>query len=466
MTRHLARPQLLTFQEEHPLKFLAFCTLTTAALLHASWTMQRARLIHHDIHPAQILVTKDGRPCVCDLGQCSVIPPDGRKQLLPPLGRRDFCRPAKLSPLQGAEVDGYGVGATLWVTWQGQYDGSNRIDRAWNKHEERDALQQRLERLAARALAQFGAPNVTPPRWPFASTLLKHLRKTTPAKFAQSVRGMIEYLVTACQEGEAAPPGGAAAAPPSPPIFTTFTAETPFRSVLPFLGLDAALATDPDVALEPTNFALPSVRAEDPWPPAESNLVHPVYMHALAQLRIIEAAASEHRSRSRAARPELPELPIPLTAEPCVSMLLHPGRVATPTEDPMVRIAIVSMLVRDALPPEIVLVLRARPWAEGSGGGAGNGEIGGAGNGGAAAGAGGEEPMLVFSVHRDEFLQEGPSGPIEAKRVLSLRCLPGQRTRVTFEFADPQVGRQMGFCATPPMLIDHRPQHAPPLPIQ
>ena len=132
----------------------------------------------------------------------------------------------------------------------------------------------------------------------------------------------------------------------------------------------------------------------------------------------------------------------------------------------MVRIAIVSMLVRDALPPEIVLVLRARPWAEGSGGGAGNGEIGGAGNGGAAAGAGGEEPMLVFSVHRDEFLQEGPSGPIEAKRVLSLRCLPGQRTRVTFEFADPQVGRQMGFCATPPMLIDHRPQHAPPLPIQ
>ena len=116
---------------------------------------------------------------MCDLGQCSVIPPDGRKQLLPPLGRRDFCRPAKLSPLQGAEVDGYGVGATLWVTWQGQYDGSNRIDRAWNKHEERDALQQRLERLAARALAQFGAPNVTPPRWPFASTLLKHLRKTT-----------------------------------------------------------------------------------------------------------------------------------------------------------------------------------------------------------------------------------------------------------------------------------------------
>ena len=32
--------QLLNFQEEHPLKFLSFCTLTTAAMLHACWTMQ------------------------------------------------------------------------------------------------------------------------------------------------------------------------------------------------------------------------------------------------------------------------------------------------------------------------------------------------------------------------------------------------------------------------------------------
>ena len=53
--------QLLNFQEEHPLKFLSFCTLTTAAMLHACWTMQRSRIIHHDIHPAQILVTQDGR---------------------------------------------------------------------------------------------------------------------------------------------------------------------------------------------------------------------------------------------------------------------------------------------------------------------------------------------------------------------------------------------------------------------
>jgi len=51
------------------------------ALLHGCWRLQKARLIHHDIHPAQIL--------------------DGLKQLLSPLGRRDFCLPAKLCPLQG-----------------------------------------------------------------------------------------------------------------------------------------------------------------------------------------------------------------------------------------------------------------------------------------------------------------------------------------------------------------------------
>ena len=38
---------------------------------------------------------------------CQVIPIDGRKQLLPPLGRRDFCRPAKLGPLQVKAPDGH-----------------------------------------------------------------------------------------------------------------------------------------------------------------------------------------------------------------------------------------------------------------------------------------------------------------------------------------------------------------------
>jgi hypothetical protein len=36
-----------------------------------------------------------------------VVPIDGRKQLLPPLGRRDFCRLAKLGLLQVSFSDGH-----------------------------------------------------------------------------------------------------------------------------------------------------------------------------------------------------------------------------------------------------------------------------------------------------------------------------------------------------------------------
>jgi len=36
-----------------------------------------------------------------------VVPIDGRKQLLPPLGRRDLCCPAKLGPLQVSFSDGH-----------------------------------------------------------------------------------------------------------------------------------------------------------------------------------------------------------------------------------------------------------------------------------------------------------------------------------------------------------------------
>ena len=251
--------QLLAFQEEHPLKFLSFCALISTALLHACWTLQKCRIIHHDIHPAQILVTQNGRPCLADLGQCSVIPLDGRKQLLPPLGRRDFCRPAKLGPLQGAEVDGYGCGATLWVTWKGCYDGIHRIQREWNHHEERELLQQRLEHLASCAVA-----TVPPPQWTFAQWVGRHVQGSSPRHFAESVRAMIESLVTACQEE----PVSCAMPTPSVP-YSSFTAEAPFRLALPFLELRTSLATNPVIALEPTNFALPAVKPEKPWPPAE-----------------------------------------------------------------------------------------------------------------------------------------------------------------------------------------------------
>ena len=122
--------------------------------------------------------------------------------------------------------------------------------------------------------------------------------------------------VTACQQEE------------QPSAVSNFTAEGPFALVTPFLRLDAQLPTDPAVALEPTNFALPSVQPEADWPPAEGSVVHPIYIHACQQLRVIEHAAANARSRSRAARPELPELPIALTA-PCHVALLTGTNSAT-----------------------------------------------------------------------------------------------------------------------------------------
>ena len=226
-------------------------------------------------------------------------------------------------------------------------------------------------------------------------------------------------------------------------------------------------------------------------------MVQPVYLHAVHQLRIIEHAAQNARSRSRAVRPELPELPIPLNAEPCVSMILHPGRLITSADEPPIRIAIVSMLVRDALPDEIPVSVRVMPWemADDAGGG-----------GGAASAEASKavEPVITFSIYRDEvrtrvacnthtsrrlthththarhtrclcgparrhltrvtgsttippeqFTQEGPSGPIEAKRILLVRALPLTRTRVVFEI-DQKITEQLGFCITPPLMIEHR----------
>ena len=310
-------------------------------------------------------------------------------------------------------------------------------------------LQQRLESLANRALSVASVPGAPLPRWPFAQRFLKYLQQqTTPKRFAESVRAMIEALVTACQEEQS---------PNTPPApYSNFTAEEPFNTCLPFMELHAGMATDPNIALEPTNFALPSVKAEEPWPPAESNLIHPVYIHAVQQLRVIESAVQNRRSRSAAARHELPELPIALNAEPCVSMLLHPGRLVTTSEEPMIRIAIVSMLVREALPDEIAFTVRAVPWdvlPDEPSGAPGAAPGGGAGGGGGRSSP--NEPLVVFSVYRDEFTQEGPSGPIEAKRILLLRALPLQRTRVTFEM-EPEVRDKLGFCVTPPLLIDHR----------
>jgi len=357
-----------------------------------------------------------------------------------------------LSPpsFQGAEVDGYGAGATLWVTWKGCYDGGGRVQRDWNRHEEREMLQDRLELLASRAAETSPAP-----RWPFARRVQEYLQSTSPRAFASSVRGMIENLVSACQED----------GPPTP--FSSFSTEGSFELVAPFLALDAALASDPSATLDPTNFALPIIQREDPWPPPEDATLAPVYDHAVSVLRAADATSAGGGGRrhgvGRASLPKMPEVPIALSAVPCVSMLLHPGRIATTDAECLVRVALISMLVREALPEELTVIVWAGPWTEGASEGiaVSSAQYGadhahdGAQEVGSDGPIGGTDatPVLEFVVGRHEFSQEGPSGPIEAKRVLLVPGLPLQRTRLTFEIAS-EIASRYGICPTPPLLIE------------
>jgi hypothetical protein len=324
------------------------------------------------------------------------------------------------------------------------------VQRDWNRHEEREMLQDRLELLASRAAETSPAP-----RWPFARRVQEYLQSTSPRAFASSVRGMIENLVSACQED----------GPPTP--FSSFSTEGSFELVAPFLALDAALASDPSATLDPTNFALPIIQREDPWPPPEDATLAPVYDHAVSVLRAADATSAGGGGRrhgvGRASLPKMPEVPIALSAVPCVSMLLHPGRIATTDAECLVRVALISMLVREALPEELTVIVWAGPWTEGASEGIavssaqygadrahdGAKEVGSDGPiGGADA-----TPVLEFVVGRHEFSQEGPSGPIEAKRVLLVPGLPLQRTRLTFEIAS-EIASRYGICPTPPLLIE------------
>lgn len=312
-------------------------------------------------------------------------------------------------------------------------------------------LQDRLELLASRAAETSPAP-----RWPFARRVQEYLQSTSPGAFASSVRGMIENLVTACQEE----------GPPTP--FSSFSTQGSFELVAPFLALDAALASDPSATLDPTNFALPIVQREAPWPPPEDATLAPVYDHAVSVLRAADATSAGGGGRrhgvGRASLPKMPEVPIALSAVPCVSMLLHPGRIVTTNAECLVRVALISMLVREALPEELTVIVWACPWTEGA---SANIAVSGAQYGAVRAQDGAQEvgpaaadigaadatPVLEFVVGRHEFLQEGPSGPIEAKRVLLVPGLPLQRTRLTFEIAS-EIASRYGICPTPPLLIE------------
>jgi hypothetical protein len=144
-------------------------------------------------------------------------------------------------------------------------------------------------------------------------------------------------------------------------------------------------------------------------------------------------------------------------------MLLHPGRIATTDAECLVRVALISMLVREALPEELTVIVWAGPWTEGASEGiaVSSAQYGadrahdGAQEVGSDGPIGGTDatPVLEFVVGRHEFSQEGPSGPIEAKRVLLVPGLPLQRTRLTFEIAS-EIASRYGICPTPPLLIE------------
>jgi len=416
---------LMVFQQDNALKFLSFCLLVSGALLHTCWTLQNACLVHHDIHPAQVLVTADGRPRLADLGQCSVLEHAFAKQLLPPLGRRDFCRPAKLGPLQGAEVDGYGCGATLWVTWQGSYDQVNRLQRDWCRHDARDALEERISALAAKALAS------PPPRWAFAQRVRSHIAAVSPVSFGKSVRYLLERLVTAYDRDAASQ-------------CSSFSADTPFSELLPFLApLRPELAQQMDVCLDPQNFSLPVVGTDDHWPPAPGATLHSVYEHALTQLqRRDEAIAASSRGRCPPLLPSLSTKPVPLNAEPCQTLLLHGGRLAVAKQAAVVRLTIISMQVVAKLPLEIpVTILFSVPAAECSVG----------------RSAAPPLPPMTLSFRASDFVQQGPSGPIEAVREISLEMQPSEPL-LTLRFDVPtHICAQVGLATPAPMIVSQSP---------
>jgi hypothetical protein len=81
------------------------------------------------------------------------------------------------------------------VIWKGCYDGGGRVQRDWNRHEEREMVQDRLGLLASRP-----AETTPAPRGPFARRVQEYLQSTSPRAFASSVRGTLENLVWACAE--------------------------------------------------------------------------------------------------------------------------------------------------------------------------------------------------------------------------------------------------------------------------
>ena len=121
-------------------------------------------------------------------------------------------------------------------------------------------------------------------------------------------------------------------------------------------------------------------------------------------------------------------------------MLLHPGRLRTAEAEPLVRVSIVSMLVVANLPAEIVVTAHVTHHP---------------------SVAGEEEPPITLRFRREEFTQQGPSGPIESKKTFTLR-LPqlghsaGAALVVRFELHE-EAARALDFCDTAPLLLEKAP---------
>ena len=120
-------------------------------------------------------------------------------------------------------------------------------------------------------------------------------------------------------------------------------------------------------------------------------------------------------------------------------MLLHPGRLRTAEAEPLVRVSIVSMLVVANLPAEIVVTAHVTHHP---------------------SVAGEEEPPITLRFRREEFTQQGPSGPIESKKTFTLRVAALQAVAVRFEIAEA-VATQLDFCNTAPLLVENIPPEAP-----
>ena len=89
-----------------------------------------------------------------------------------------------------------------------------------------------------------------------------------------------------------------------------------------------------------------------PWPPPAGSSLHAMHAHATRQLKRRERGRAE-QSRPPTLLPTTPALPIPLSARPCRTMVVHVGRLRSVDLDARVRISLVSMFTRSHLPPEV-----------------------------------------------------------------------------------------------------------------